>query len=70
MSKSITGSGSLNLTVQELRLLGASFTTLDTTTLTALGTATLGSLTISGTFTIDQLTANTIQTLNYQLLKP
>jgi hypothetical protein len=44
--------------------LGGTFTTLDTTTLTVLGTATLGSLTISGTFTIDQLTSNTIQTQN------
>ena len=65
MAKSISGGlGTVNLSVQELRLLGGTFTTLDTTTLTVLGTATLGSLTISGTFTIDQLTANTIETQN------
>ena len=65
MAKSISGGlGTVNLSVQELRLLGGTFTTLDTTTLTVLGTATLGSLTINGTFTLDQLTANTIQTVN------
>lgn len=65
MAKSISGGlGTVNLSVQELRLLGGTFTTLDTTTLTVLGTATLGSLIISGTFTIDQLTANTITTQN------
>lgn len=65
MAKSISGGlGTVNLSVQELRLLGGTFTTLDTTTLTVLGTATLGSLTINGTFTIDQLTSNTITTQN------
>ena len=75
MSKSITGSGSLNLTVQELRFLElkASLITATNATVdnllqsvnaTITGTLTVGDMSISGTFTLVNLTSSGTITAN------
>jgi hypothetical protein len=62
MSKSISGLGTTDLTINELRLLGATFTTLNTSDLSVTGTAQIGNIVISGTFNAEQLTADAITT--------
>ena len=62
MSKSISGLGTTDLTINELRLLGATFTTLNTSDLIVAGTAQIGNIVISGTFNVGQLTADAVTT--------
>jgi len=62
MSKSISGLGTTDLTINELRLLGATFTILNTSDLFVSGTAQIGNIVISGTFNVGQLTADAVTT--------
>jgi len=75
MSKSITGSGSLNLTLNELRLLEIKATSIESTNATITnqlngnnatftGTVSLGNLTITGTFQVVNLTSTGTITAN------
>ena len=65
MSKSISGGlGSLNLTIQTLRILDGSFTTITAVDGTISGTLTVGNMTISGSFNIDNLTSTGTITSN------
>jgi hypothetical protein len=62
MSKSISGLGTTDLTINELRLLGGTFTTLNTSDLFVTGTAQIGNIIITGTFNVGQLTADAVTT--------
>ena len=60
MSKSLNGSGSLNLTLNELRLLEIKATNISSTNATFTGTVTINNFTISGTFLVDTVEATTL----------
>jgi hypothetical protein len=60
MPKSMSELGTIDLTINELRLLGGTFTTLNSTDLFVTGTAQIGNVVTGGAFNVGQLTADAV----------